>query len=595
MPRERAKKSNIAIWKIDRTLDVFSAKNTDENLDFIKSSYKKGGLKNVALNSDTYQEKKIRVLRTERVSEGWATFLKDILPEDLSEEKKREVFFSANKDLVFFIYDENDIFAITSGAGYFIIQSYIDERFPFEVAKRMMTGNFKSAEIRDLTGLVYSQSRNFRRDYSFSRRESFGKVWKKLTGTMDATLLKDSHYISDFTTAGSKKKSNADIKSSFTFRKSITIEQVFNLVKEIQVILKREPTEEQKKIFNFLDTLKEVTSKKVKEELRDALIEHIYSFITDKSKSEFDFDFCHPKEVAAFLYGNTYKICEGLEWADSPSATEVLLKIRDSSKIDKTTSENFKKSFLKHSMTFKITDDEDLTFSDNLWKYFHGEIQFGKNKYFLIDGKWYQVVGDFLKRLSEDFIEEIFSSSAPIINLPLIDWKAENEGKYNILQAKEKDFYMGDKVFLKKSEKGNIELFDHLFVKDNKVFLIQVKDGFNASIRDACSQIQMSAEIIENNITSKNYSELKAYYFEFSKVNKDISEKTFLELLAGEKSDRTYILAFAHKEDFSKENFIAGKFQSEIAKFEVLGLVQAFRASGWKFGIAPIKKVSLIT
>lgn len=589
MSKDLSKKSNIAIWKIDKGIDSFSGKSTSEILELIKNSYTKRKLEALELKSDSYDGKKIKVLHTERFSDGWSQFLDALLPDSITDEKKQKVFRAINKDLVLFVYDDKDIFAITSGAGYFIIQNYIDERFPFDVAKRMLTGEFKSAEMRDLTGLIYSQSRNFRRNYNFSRREAFGKVWKKLTGKVDSSVLKNSEFIAGFISKDGKKIFNADIKSSFTFRKTVKLEDVFSVIKEMEQLLTKNPTNDQKKVFSFLDTLKEITNKKIKEDLRDALLKELYAFVVS-TNTESDFDFCHSKEMVTFLHGGHFEIADDLSWEQAPSASDVLIKLRDAGTkfINKNDFAKFKESFLKLSLSFTGDDEDGLSFTDDLWKYFHGEVGLNDKKYFFIDGKWYEVVGDFLKRLGEDFQEEIFGEKAILTSdIPFISWNAQNEGEFNKAQAKESDFYIGDKIFLKQSERGKIELFDLVYSKDDNTYLIQVKDGFGASIRDACSQIQMAAEIIESAAISNNNNELEGYYKEFKKSNTSISKDDFFKLL---KNNRQYILAFSTKDDFTKANFLARKFQSEIAKFEILGIAHEFRANVWRFQIAHIKK-----
>jgi len=593
MSADKSKKSNVAIWKIDTTIDLFADKDTEEIINIIKDSYTKGELHVLNLTTENYKSKKIKVLQKVRFSKGWAEFLKNLLPDNFPKEKEKEIFYNLNKDLILFVFDDTDIYAITSGAGYFVIQNYIDERFPFEVAKRMLTGEFKSVEMRDLTGLVYSQSRNFRRNYNFSRREAFGKVWKKLTGKVNTEIVKESQFIADFLAENTKKSFNADIKSSFTFRKSINLEQVIDIIKEIQNLLQNTLTEDQKRVFGFLDTLKEITNKKEKEELRNCLLGSIYNFVKSESV-ESDFDFCHPKEVFKFLHGSNYEISDDLSWEEAPSASEVLIKLREADDrfIDKNNLENFKDKFLKLSLSFREDDDNEYFITDELWKYFHGEVDCNGKKYFFIDGKWFEIVGDFLQRLFKDFKEEVFGEKSIFTNeIPFIDWTFSDEGSFNSEQAKQNDFYFGDKIFLKKSERGKVELFDLIYLKDNKIFLIQVKDGFGASIRDACSQIQMAAEIIENNLSSNNAGELDQYYEEFVKneQNKDVSKDNFLSML---KRDRYYVLAFATKEEFSESNYSDKKFQSEIAKFEILGLVHDFRAGEKNFLIANIKQQS---
>ena len=354
-------------------------------------------------------------------------------------------------------------------------------------------------------------------------------------------------------------------------------------------MLAKNPTADQKKAFGFLDTLKEITNKKVKEELRDALLKKLHAF-TASMDNESDFDFCHSKEMVTFLHGGHFEIADGLSWDQAPSASEVLIKLRGAGTkfIDKSSFAKFKEGFLKLSLSFTGDDEDGFSLTDDLWKYFHGEIDLSGKKYFFIDGKWYEVVGDFLKRLAEDFQEEVFGEK-PILtsDIPFIPWGAQDEGGFNKSQAKESGFYIGDKIFLKQSEKGKIELFDLIFTKDDKTYLIQVKDGFGASIRDACSQIQMAAEIIENALASNNNNELEGYYEEFKKSNSGVSRDKFFKLL---KKNRQYVLAFSTKDVFTKANFLAKKFQSEIAKFEVLGLFHEFRASVRQFQITHIKK-----
>ena len=412
---------------------------------------------------------------------------------------------------------------------------------------------------------------------------------EKLTGKVDSSVLKNSEFIADFISEDGKKTFNADIKSSFTFRRTVSLDDVFSVMKEIEQLLAKNPTDDQKKAFSFLDTLKEITNKKVKEELRDALLKELHAFTTS-TNNESDFDFCHSKEMVTFLHGGHFQITDDLSWEQAPSASDVLIKLRDAGTkfIDKSTFAKFKESFLKLSLSFTGDDEAGLSFSDDLWKYFHGEVDLSGKKYFFIDGKWYEVVGDFLKRLAEDFQEEVFGEKAILTSdVPFISWGSQNEGEFNKAQAKESGFYIGDKIFLKQSEKGKVELFDLIFTKDDKTYLIQVKDGFGASIRDACSQIQMVAEIIENALTSNNNTELESYYEEFKKLNTAVSKDEFFELL---KKSRQYVLAFSTKDDFTKANFSAKKFQSEIAKFEVLGLYHEFRANVRQFQIAHIKK-----
>ncbi|NVN96530.1 MAG: TIGR04141 family sporadically distributed protein [Bacteroidetes bacterium] len=586
---DKEKRSNIAIWKIDKNIDQFIGKNINEIIDSIVEVFnKKRKLYPVKIAVDSYDGKNMKIFYSIRKSPGWSMFLSCLIKDDLSEGEKDDIFSTMNKDVILFIYDDKDIFSITGGSGYNIIQSYIDERFPFDIAKRLLNGEFKSSEVRDLTGSIYSQSKNFRRNYNFSKREAFGKVWKKLTGKIDSKILRDSLYINFSSGKNQKKDFNADIKSSFTFRKSITFDEVVSIVKEIQALLNKETTPEQDKIFGFLDTLKEVKSKEQKEILRDVLIKKIFDFIKSSNSECDSLDFCHPKEIVAFLCGSNYMINEQMKWDDSPSATEVLLKIRDNFKEDNF--DDFKNKFYHLYLQFQDNDDSE-NIIDNLWKYFHGEVEKGNKKYFFIDGKWYEIVGDFLNRLRDDFCDEVFGQKSILISdIPYVDWGLnEDEGSFNKNHIGKSNFIFGDKIFYKQTDKGKIELFDLIYITDDKIYIIQAKEGFSASVRDACSQIQMSIEIIENIIDSDDQSILSGYFSELNeKNNNTLNYNDFINNLKNK--ERVYVLAFSDKKDFTEENFRKDKFPSEIARFEILGLLHESRGNNVSFNICHIKK-----
>src|SRR5258708_2489958 len=138
MATDKDKRSNIAIWRIDKSLEAFSGKTSEQVITAIKEARTNRPLSELTLTADTYGGKKVKVFHAQRFSEGWSSFLGALIGTGITQEKIKDVFHSVSKDFILFIYDDENIFAITSGAGYHIIQSFIDERFPFEVAKRML-------------------------------------------------------------------------------------------------------------------------------------------------------------------------------------------------------------------------------------------------------------------------------------------------------------------------------------------------------------------------------------------------------------------------------------------------------------------------
>lgn len=593
----KGKKNNLAIWKINLNHAALLELSTEQAITKIITAHNsKEGLdenekvEKIVLKQDVIEGKNVQIFNKQRRSNGWKDFIGDAIDPD-KQDNNRNIFFNINNDFLCFIYDENDIFLITAGAGYHAIQDFIDENFPLEVAKKIFVGEFNYAETRGLTGSTYSKAENFRRSYAFSRQEAFGKIWKKLSGRIDPQVIEKTSELK--LVIDPSKKNNAEMKSSFTFRKSVSFEEVVKLINAIQSL--PDTSEEKHEKFKFLETLREVKRPENREKIKTKLLEKAYNILkNDQFEESRDFDFCHPSEPFAFFAGCNYMVDEEiLEIEDYPRAEDVLRFIKEKKLTSLDNFDEFKKSFEALKFSFKKEEEDEFEISVSITKYFHGEIEIDGKTFFIVDAKYYEPFAIFLDTLLEDFIVEVFGKDPILIeDIPFLTWEKNADGKhmegeFNILQAKQEDFYFGDKLFIG-TEKGQIELFDLLHVKDEKTYIIQVKGRFGACIRDACSQIEIAAEVIEQDIKNDR-SILKKYHALWkTKDGNDLTEDQFLDLFL--KNERIYVLACSTSCGFTKEIFEKKKSSSHIAQFEVLGLSHLFKGKGYQFKIHHIKR-----
>lgn len=583
-------KSNLAIWKIDPTRNIFDGLSIEQVIERVVENYNlKEQREDFKLNQVTvaqeYQQKQIRLYSKKRISFTWSNFVNPIYQD---ERDKNELFQSINKDFILFIYDAEDIFVLTAGAGYFAIQTYIDDSFPLQVSKKLFKGDFKYAEVRDLVGEVYSKSENYRRSYSYSRSEAFGKVWKKLYGEIDSTIIENSPELS--LVLDHRKKINAEMKSSFTFRKSVTLEQIVKLVNAIQAL----PTlsDDRKEKFKYLDTLSEVKAKRVKQQLEDTLLAIFYQAMVDDDFSRVaDYDFCHPENVTEFLSGCDFQIGDSMvDSSHAPTSVQVFQHLRSKNILNYHEGiDEFKKSFDKQEFSFK-QQEGDVPIETKLRKYFHGEVVHDNKNYFYVDGKWYQPVGSFFDYLLEDLIEQLFDRSYLTNSVPLMDWQTTNhanEGQYNEYHRGREGFYFGDKYYVWDG-RGKVELFDLLYATDSKLYIIQVKNGFAGSVRDAVSQLEIAADVIEESARGDR-SKLREYYQDWHDSEKNkLTEDQFAALFTGK--ERVYVMACAVIHEMTRQNFENGQFPSKIAQFETLALCHSFRIKGRNLEVQYIQK-----
>ena len=606
MKKDLKKISNASIWKIDKNSFQFrsiesngKAKPSTEVVNKIIDSSDKN-IKRININSNDSMRMSCFVYTSS--SKG----ILDLIDHCIDDGDRSE-FEGFSKNGVLFFYKDEDIYCLTFGSGYHLISQYADKDFPFDFGIRVYSGSFSAADSIGVSGPVYHQSGLFRGSgYRFGKREGYGKIWKKMIGPISKQIIKKSPVLAEILR---KKQVNLEIKSSITFKKSLNLDEIFLLMKEISELMDEEPTKENKRKFAFMQTLKRVADDETKNNLYDALFKRLHAIGKSKDYEKFEeFDFFLYKDDKTFLNyinANSYELIIGtgfrqiIKESDVPKITDVLQVLFENKEgIDR-------ESVFKNSMVYdalKVSTDS-LTREYKLYEFIEGEVVFNGKTYFLIDGEFYDASQDLLAYLKQDFIEEFFGDQESIESeIPFIDWKKilkdggtkkYIEDDFNKKQAECKNFYLGDKVFYSSDERGKIELFDLLYHKknrsrDDELFIIHVKNGFNGSMRDACSQVRMSAEVIENAI--QNGDELKEFYKKFKKVNEErIGYSTFMKMLR--ESKRTYVLA-PGVISFTKEDFESKKLHSHISKFETLELQKNIKQTKARFLLQPIFKVN---
>lgn len=168
-----------------------------------------------------------------------------------------------------------------------------------------------------------------------------------------------------------------------------------------------------------------------------------------------------------------------------------------------------------------------------------------------------------------------------------LEWNrtTQNEGDYNLSYENLKNYFVFDKVIFQ-----NIELCDILYVSNNTLYVIHVKEGFDAKIRDLTNQISISSRRLWNDLKSdKSY--LKGIYDRYNDMkrnHKNISWIDF-EMLFTTKEIR-YVLAFTSS--FKGKSFFENYeiHKSNIAKFSIINIISE-QSESYPVNFAEIKYI----
>lgn len=563
-----AKRANNAVWKLvvpegvtptDRIAAVIAAHD-----ELMKEHNKHQPLRQVSLEQHIADVRLDLYVRSS-FSKGLRPFVEGYLQSN----GDGDLLNLSGADACLFIAIDTSLFAITSGSGYHVIANFVDYSFPFDAAKKLISNSFSAADVREMAGARSSRSETFRLAYSIDKSDAVGTVWKKLVGRIDPGKLPPGNPLRKF--IKSDKPPALEIKSSFVWRARLTLAEVVEMIVEIESL--PEPSAEHLRELSFLDNLYPIRNDKgLTEQLTANFVDGIRKALADQDLP--DIDILDPDDIVAYNAGSNFKLGHTKISEGPPRHEELVQAILYKAKDSLDDEKSFRGNLLQWGMSYSLDpDDETKVRRRKLLEFLHGQVEYAGKTYFRIDKVWYRIQGEFLENLKRDFIHEVFRSDRAILlgdEVPFLRWEGKDEARFNRLQAYEDGFYFGDDIFAK-SDRGQIELFDLLKVDDEqqKLYIIQTKNGFGAKTRDACSQIRVASTVISNDLLDEKRMLRTYYQDEWSKdnLNAGISEEKFLSWFNYE---LVYVLLCSTSQEFTAEDFEANRLYSHIARHEVL-------------------------
>ncbi|WP_367127874.1 DUF6119 family protein [Saccharothrix sp. HUAS TT1] len=586
--RRNIKRSNNAIWKIV----VADGETPKGRLDEVIKAYEmalitEGSTKqSLVLVPLRQSESKIKLELYVRPNfgVGLLPFVEDYLMQP--EDTKR--FAVQGVDACLFISTDSSLYAITSGGGHHIIADFVDYSFPFDMAKRLISNNFTAADVRDMTGSRTSRAETYRHTYSIDKSEAMDTIWKKLVGRLDAERLPEGSPLRGF--INPERPPAVEIKSAFVLRQKLGLSDVCELVKALESL--PEPTPEHLKELSFLDNLYPIKNDKdLTCSLCEEFVENVrLALLVDEVP---DVDVLDPYEIISFKAASEFKLGRDRIGDSPPTIDELLPVLKNRLCRFLENRKDFYDHFITLTLSYRVDpDDKSKVIRRKLFEYLHGQVDFEGKTYFRIDKVWYRSFGDFLENLKRDFIAEVFSRERPVLlgpDVEFLPWAGGSERDFNIAQAKENDFYFGDEIFAK-VDRGKVELFDLLKVDDEnrKLYIIHVKKEFAAKMRDACSQITVSADVISKDREQGKDVLINYYRNEWSKneLNAGVSEDAFLSWFD---YDLIYVVLCSTRNTFVAEDFQENRLTSHIARREILATKNEMKRNRYDFRLAHTK------
>lgn len=498
--------------------------------------------------------------------------------------------------------EKKKIFAVTGGSGALHLARFVDHSFGISVLERIFDPELNklySVKEKAVIGDVLASSRYYRRSRALAYEDDFGKCFQNISIRIIEQQIKQ--FFPSLALFKPKKKAlniALNCSSNLDICMKIDLLCLVRTIHELVLVLNMPP----KMIFNkALIPIDKKIDKELLAKLNTELLFRIIGHARNEHQT-FDIDFC-PQNFEDFFssskivfslpgfqprFGshrdfNKIEIDDFISSDISDSLADICIRIEESKEYqDAEEKDVFIKNALNETSIVTLDTDGRIQTSGKLLDFCNAEISIDETSYFLLDNTWYELKSKFDDDLNEKYREKV---TKHIEKYEFIKgWEGKTEDDYNTLYNSTSNPFE-----LHKIKVGNIELCDALFVDHakKKTYIIHVKDGIGASIRDLVSQAFISARIIEEEARTKEKAELKLLYtnsVKAKRINTSIvTEAQFINYFM---YSREYCLVIHNR--ISGSSILEGNIKSRIAKFSLIEYATVMYLNEFGFSIIEI-------
>ncbi|MBL7952803.1 MAG: TIGR04141 family sporadically distributed protein [Flavobacteriales bacterium] len=535
-------------------------------------------INSVSIDSTTYY---IYTFNQSEMESAWTAFLPQAIinPEDFTVQTVSFVLFASIN---------NTLFAIIGGSGMQVIKRYMNHTFGIDLFERISdpaNDIVYSIDSRGITGNLSLTKETYRNEQRLIDSLQFGRIPVHMRLLLRDVLMAD---VFNFLTVEDLTKVVAEVSSSFFIKYRMTFDETHALLHRLDEILQiNQPKplslfvrERDKGLIESNYRLGLYTR------LRDDMMLKIPPG-SDPSAKGLDYDLTHPSRWDEFYECDTYKLIA--RNAEIPFHTSedrhglyraALEYIYTS--LEENTQFNFN-SIISGIRVYGYRNGQQRTHA-MFTQHLSCELEFGSRPLFLLDDKWYRVKGDFVETLTEECKAMIHAHGIADLRID-IPWPPDDldEEDYNQQYSSRANFMVFDRKLSQ-----NIELCDLLYEDDQNIYLVHIKKGFNAKIRDLANQILISSQRLWSDLKSGSFEFLKGALMRYNQNRAvPITEEQFISKFKEKKV--TYVMAFSSDRKDGKPIFTnLDALQSNIAKFSLVQSVREMNSKNYPLKVFEI-------
>lgn len=524
--------------------------------------YKKQELK---LNVDTYGYNIAFLFSKKNNNDNLLkSFCKMFIKEDADVCNFKTIVFSS----IMLIWKNDNIFAIPTGQGFRVISPFIVLNFGMQIASMLNNDLLKVSAISSNTinSNIHRKSLVYSREIDFININELDSIYNEIIGRLyDKEEIKNLFELPD-----SKNKSSITIlaRDYIQFGAVADIFTLLHLIKQFDIPELKSQTDR----FNILKPLIKSRDKVLITKNNNHLITDLYNII--KSNNELIYDIFN-KNIEEYIHSDYFFIefdnvnliqCDKI---DKKQIHEAYSKFLEKNKYQDSI-DNFYIFINQARINSSKVEITDYVTTDSFLNHISGEITVDSDNYYILYGQYYKLEKPYIERLSENLNNKKLSLRFTQ-EIQTVWEKDFDEDKFNKKVAEEfnSGFIHMHKIIVNNIEFADLIKYDS---QNKKIYIVHVKDGFNASMRALERQVTISIDLLSDlknhdkdlkEIYNKASHSLLPHVNKINNIFKDFED--FSNKLLN--CDIVYIIAIKTK----NQNLINSR--SNIAKYCLISLI----------------------
>lgn len=407
----------------------------------------------------------------------------------VKEDQEAVCSFTISSSSVMFIWNDQNIYAVTTGQGFRVIEEYCIQKFGLLVISAFNAFRITALDSNTLSSIIHSSKTIYSNEVDFIDVTELDTIYKEITGRLNDTEIVKTVVNDDKTTKSSIKvigKNYIQFSNSMNFCDLLHLLSLLNTYDYSQI----------SDSFNLISPIDSKTGKIIIDRNNEAVIKKMFDAIS--KDNTFCFDLFH-KNTNDFIAATEYIVKNNnrdLISEEEVHPWEFIKKAYDEYLDGKEYDYNSFESFIYSSKIIAKNEERVIT-SEKILNHISGEIEIDGHSYFVFYGNYYSITQSYTDRLNESLKKKLIGER--LINKITTAWE-KDEDTFNRNVSNNEGY-----VHIHKVKPDYIEFADLIKQEGKDMYIVHVKDGFDDDMRALDRQVELSIHKLldlRNNINS---------------------------------------------------------------------------------------------